>query len=96
MTVMMMRQLCLYASLHLYKPVCLFVHLSVGWLVGWSVSRLVCQHAASRLVGLLIGRLVSWSDGTPIDWSDGELDIGWAVGRSISHAIDGAIGQLVG
>ena len=38
MTVMMMRQLCLDASSHLYF--CLFVQLSVGWLVGWSVGQL--------------------------------------------------------
>ena len=29
------------ASSHLYKPVCLFVHLSVGRLVGWSVGKLL-------------------------------------------------------
>ena len=40
--------------------------------------------------------MVSWSDGSPIDWLDGELDIGQAGSSSISHAMDGVIGLSVG
>ena len=60
----------------------------IGWLVGWSVGRLVCQHAVNRSVGQWVGRSVSWSQGGPIDWSDGELDIGQTASRSISHILD--------